>query len=62
MRIKFGVAYSSWEDSLSGVSLGPLLCNIFLCNLFIALHDNYFLNYILKTKPYVIGSNTKEAL
>ena len=61
-RTKNGTAYSLW--SFSGVPqgsiLGPLLFNIFLCNLFLTIEDNYFTNYADDTTPYVIGNSAEE--
>ena len=42
--------------------MGPLLLNIFLCNLFISMANNYFKNYTDDTTPYVIGNNTEEVV
>ena len=41
-KTKINTAYSSWEEILFGVSqrsiLGPLLFNIFLCDLFLIMN------------------------
>ena len=65
-RTKNGTAQSLWEEIFSGVPqgsiLGPLLFNLFLCNLFLTIEDNYFTNYAEDTTPYVTGNNAEEAV
>ena len=65
-RTKIGSTYSDWENITSGVPqgsiLGPLLFNIFLCDLFLEEENNYFANYADDTTPYSIGSTTTEVL
>ena len=65
-RTKNGTAYSLWEEIFSGVPqgsiLGPLLFNIFLCNLFLAIESNYFTNYADDTTPYVTANNAEEVV
>ena len=57
-RTKIGIAYSLWEEIVSGVPqrsiLGPLLFNILL-------RDTYFTNYADDT-TYVIGNNAEEVV
>ena len=61
---KIGSSYSLWEEIVSGVPqgsiLGPLSFNIFLCDLFLSIENNYFTNYADDIPPYVIGSNPDE--
>ena len=65
-RTKIGSSYSDLEDITSGVPqgsiLGPLLFNIFLCDLFLEDENNYFANYADDTTPYYFGSTTTEVL
>ena len=65
-RTKNGTVYSLWEEIFLGVPqgsiLGPLLFNIFLCNLFLTIEGNYFANYADDTTPYVIGNNAEEVV
>ena len=41
---------------------GPILFNIFLCDLFLDQKNNYFTNYADSTTPYVVGDNTTDVL
>ena len=65
-RSKIGSIDSDWEDIISGVPqgsiLGPLIFNIFLCDLFLKDENNYFENYGDDTTPYSVGSTTTEVL
>ena len=65
-RTKNGTAYSLWEEIFSevpqGLTLGPLLFNIFLCDLLLTIEGNYFTNYADDTTPYVTGNNAEEVV
>ena len=65
-RTKNGTGYSLWEEIFSGVPqgsiLGPLLCNIFLFDLFLTIEGNYFTNYAGDTTPYIIVNNAEEVV
>ena len=63
---KNGIAYSLWEEIVSGIPqgsiLGPLLFNIFFCNLSLSTESSYFTNYADDTTPFVIGKNTEKVV
>ena len=65
-RTKIGSSYSLWKEIVSGVPQGsilePLLFNIFLCDLFLSIRNNYFTNYADDTTPYMIGNNPDEVV
>ena len=42
--------------------MGPLLFNIFLCDLFLTIEGNHFTNYADDTTPYIIGNNAEEVV
>ena len=58
--------YSSWEEILFGVPqgsiLGPLLFNIFLCDLFLIMKETSFASYADDNTPYVTAENLDEVI
>ena len=57
-RVKMNDQFSSWLDIIVGVPqgsiLGPLLFNIFLCDMFLFCNDIDFASYADNNTPYCI--------
>ena len=60
------VIFSIWEDITfevpQGSILGPLLINVFICDIFFEYGNDYFANYADNTKIRIVNKNTKEIL
>ena len=63
-RVKINDQFSSWLDIVVGVPqgsiLGPLLFNIFLCDMFLFCDDINFASYADDNTPYCIGKTPEE--
>ena len=65
-RTKINSSYSSWEEIHFGVPegsiLGPLLFNIFLCDMFFVLSQTDFASYVDDNTPYLEANNIDEVI
>ena len=65
-RTKFSLSYSSWEEILFGIPqgsiLGPLLLNIFLCDMLFVLSQTDFASYADDHTPYVEANNIDQVI
>ena len=65
-RTKIGNTYSSWKDVTHGVPqgsiLGPLLFNIFMCDMFFILEDIDIASYADDTTPYASAQSLEELI
>ena len=65
-RTKINDTYSSWLEIIFGVPqgsiLGPLLFNVFLCDLFYSVNNIDIASYADDTTPYAFGNNPEEVI
>ena len=65
-RAKVDSFYSPWEAILSGVPQGsihgPLLFNMFMCDMFLILKAIYFTGYVDDNAPFVVRDNTADVI
>ena len=65
-RAKINSQYSSWEEIQYGVPqgsiLGPLLFNMFLCDLFLIMETIGIASYADDNTPYTTGNSVEEVI
>ena len=65
-RTKINSEFSSWEEILFGIPqgsiLGPLLFNIYLCDLFFEMNDVDFASYADDNTPFFVGNDLDEVI
>ena len=65
-RTKINLEYSSWEEIMFGVPqksiLGPLLFNIFLCDLFLIMENIDIASYADDNTPYTTRNSIEEVI
>ena len=61
-QIKVENLFSKWEKHwnwcISSVTIGPLLLNIFVCDMFLIFKNTYFESYADDNTPYTVNQNT----
>ena len=65
-KIKINKTFSNWTNILHGVPqgpiLGPLLVNVFLCDLFLFIPNIELVSYADDTTPFAVGSSELEVI
>ena len=65
-RTKINSEYSSWKEIMFGAPqgsiLGPLLFNIFLCDLFLIMENIDIASYADDNMPYTTGNSIEEVI
>ena len=65
-RTKVNLSYGPWEEILfyvpQGSILGPLLFNIFLCDLFFIMNETDFASYADDNRPYRTANTIDEVI
>ena len=65
-RTRINSEYSSWEEIMFGVPqesiLGPLLFDIFLCDLFLIMENIGIVSYADDSTPYTTGNSIEEVI
>ena len=65
-KTKINSEFSSWEEILFGVPqgpiLGPLLFNIFLCDLFFVMNNVDFASYADDNTPFFVGKDLDDVI
>ena len=65
-RTKVDSLYSSWEailfEVLQGTILGPVLFNIFVCDMFLILNTTYITDYADDNTPFAVRHNIADVI